>query len=104
MVTKNKSNKTNSSKCFIVIGCRQTGSGTLTFPEEFDVKGVYDNDVSALDVVNELNSTVEMTECSCGCDDPDDCECDLEPECSDDMMYEVWDTEYFVSMTKKSKN
>ena len=47
---------TGSKKFYLIIGVRGTGSGSLTFPEDFDIVGVTDDHDRASRECDELNA------------------------------------------------
>ena len=87
-------------KVWLVIGYMGTGSGTLTYPEDFDLVGVFDTAEEAAALAEEKNAArgpcpecedeldVEDPE-----DDPtfdDDC-----PHERDEMLYAVEEVDFF---------
>ena len=75
-----------TKKMYLVMGHMNTGSGSLTYPEDFDVVGVYDNRGDAQSDCDRRNK--EMLE---GKEDDDgDPITNLDDLlCDDDMIYEV---------------
>lgn len=73
---------------FAVIGVMDTGSGTLTWMEDFDLVGVYDNEKDAQKDCDERNDTIKSEEEVN--EDEDDEEYDDEDELTEEMKYEVY--------------
>lgn len=76
---------------FLVIGVAQSGSGSLTWPEDFDIVGVYDDKDLAQKEAKRLNPE-DMP-------DPDSEEYDEWGLDSDETLYEV----HPVDFRKKGK-
>lgn len=66
---------------FLVIGVAQSGSGSLTWPEDFDIVGVFESEERALARAKEMNPK-DMP-------DPDSEEYDEYGTDSDETIYEV---------------
>ncbi len=67
-------------KIHVVFGYMNSGSGSLTFPEDFDILGFYEDEKDAKAHCDLLNKEVLENE---GVEDIEDL------ECSDDMVYVV---------------
>lgn len=46
----------SGKQVFLVVGVMNTGSGSLTWPEDFHMEGVFDNQEDAQEFCDELNS------------------------------------------------
>ncbi len=77
-------NKSSKKKLFLVVGVVQTGSGTLTYPEDFDIIGWSRDQVKAQKRADKENERVGRNS-----SDPDEEEEDL----SDLPLYEVEEIE-----------
>ncbi len=76
-----------AKKLFLVIGVTQSGSGSLTWPEDFDICGVFESETEADDYCL-ANNPKDMP-------DPDSEEFD-EWECdSDEILYQVHPVDFF---------
>jgi hypothetical protein len=73
-------------KVFVVFGYRNSGSGSLTYPEDFDVKGFYVSREDAQSHCDRLNNeTLKGME-----DDDGNPVTDIfDLECGDETVYEV---------------
>ena len=67
---------------FLIFGYTQTGSGTLTFPEDFEIMGYTTSEDEARDKCNELN--LEVYEDYVSNEDEDDDDEDDDDEDDDD--------------------
>lgn len=73
-------------KVYVVSGHRNSGSGSLTYPEDFETVGFYDNQKDAQDHCDRLNKeTLKGMENEDG--EPIEDIYDL--DCGDEMVYEV---------------
>lgn len=57
---------------YLIFGYAQTGSGTLTFPEDFEIVGYTTSEDEARDKCNELNKEVYEQEGGSSDDDPEE--------------------------------
>jgi len=53
---------TKKNQVFMVIGYKQTGSGTLTYPEDFDIQGVFTTRGDATKHAKKLNNEAQKDE------------------------------------------
>ena len=82
------------SKTFLVLGYVDSGSGSLTFPEDFDFVGAYTDKDEAQEHVDLLNRKN-------GTKDPYGDDEDEDDGCSDEMVYTVWDVKTMKKAPKK---
>lgn len=79
---------------WFLFGYMNTGSSSLTFPEDFELLGVYESEQDARDEMKRLNDK-SLQEEGIELEDDEDI---YDLECGDFMVYEVYD---FVTIPKK---
>lgn len=92
----------NKKQVWLVIGVEQSGSASLTWPEDFELVGVYDNEAAADKVAKSMQPEGMPEEPG---EDATDDEIDEYDnfDVSEEMTYEVHPVDFFEKKTKKTK-